>query len=912
MKNLQYKKLGNSLNWESDKALKKFEENKMAEKDKKKMLQMEDRISEIANEIQLQLNAGKDILKIYISDFKDINELVDYILSKDSRKNSDVLVLMEYLTVFSSFVDLLSDNEGLTEIRGLLYKVSLFLKKEKIAKDEIIFLNGQLGKTFYLILDGEVSVLVPLEQSVYITNIQFFKYLEFLLENKEYELIRKTFESNEKIFSENGYQNREHEKFANLNETFLPANMKFGKEDHLSYMKKFDTFIDNLVNHPIDDENEENEKSEEEEKKLGEILQDSDNDSINENNKKSENENSESNKNENEDDDEEENTSKTNKKKSKKNHNINKFDYMKRKYFIWKYNIVCTLGKGKSFGELALQKESSRRTATIITNKDCKFGTLQKDEYQLLVKETLERARKINIEALMHSKFFYNYRIDLFESHYFNCFKYIKKVKGEYLFIQNTKRENIYFIKKGDVQIELLSTWNNLDNVLNILGFKSRKNINWQNMISENEKLKIFVDATKRFNISIFSSGEVIGMEEHSTENGEKFLFSALCLSSCEIFSLELKFLEKMLNERTLKNNYTKMAQEKKNKLVQRIIDLKANTFYQYNNMTEKKNNNNNHNNPGHSYDNFVNNRLKQNTLKVKKKLLFLSHEINSFRELNPENKEHSNIHINSNSLLDSKLNSEREKRKNCISTSKTGNDFFQINSYNKKTQNSVLNSRIDNNKNNLCFNNISINKAINAKDFNRTSIKRISICNDLTVLYNSTKSFNKNSNSVKYNKTVKDDKDYPDIFIENESSKTNSNLQNVRIKCSIANRIPKKLLQNAMTYNTVIDKLISKKNDFCDNEKDSGLNTKKSRNSENNSTVVKNLQKKTLSKFDILSFDNFMNLIADKYKKNNTDNKNGNNENIRKTNYNRTKLLPISYTSRQNFYKEKKKLLLK
>ena len=913
MKTWLNKKIDNSLNWESDQALRRFEENKMAEKDKKKILQMEERISSIANEIQLQLTAGKDILKISLTDFKDVNELVEFILNKDNRKSCDVFVLMQYLKSYPSFIELLTGNEGLTELKDLLYKVALFLKKEEVVKDEIIFLNGQLGKNFYLILDGEVSVLVPVEQSVYITNIQFFKYLQFLLDNKEYELIRKTFESNQKNFSEFEYQISEYEKFSSLLETFLPASSKFGNQDCFTYVNKFNHFINNLVNLPNSDENENDEKDDEyEQQKLKEILNSFDSDTSYENNKKSRKNSLFIKRKSIYKKTETENSEEKNKNKNKKKE-INKFDYIKHKYFIWKYNLVCTLGKGKSFGELALQKEGSRRTATIIANKKCKFGTLQKDEYQVLVKETLERARKINVEALMHSEFFHRYRIDLFESHYFNCFKYMKKVKGEYLFIQNTRRDNIFFIKKGDIQIELLSSWNNLDNVLISLGINHRKNIDWQNLISSNEKLKIFVSSIKKFNISIFSSGEIIGTEEHATEKGKKYMFSALCISNCEIFSLEINFLDKMLNEKILKNNYSKMALEKKNKLVQRIVDLKTNTLYQYNNMTERKYL------PLYSFDHFSTSRLKQNALKVKKKLLFLSHEISSFKELNnKDNKDHSNIHINN--IFDSKINSDRDKRKNCISYFKTRNDFFQMDSYNKINQNSLLNSTIINKKN-LYFNNISINKAINEKnknpETNQSDTKFIPISNDLTIIYNNKTPSSKHPKSFKFNKTSKESKITPHLFIENELSKTNNNFHSIKIKCSIANRVPKKLIENVMTYNTVIDKLLSKKKDLCKSvtdlkEKKSSVNEIKSKNLENNSITEKTVRQKELNKFDVLMFDNFMSLIAKKHKKNNASYKKENNESIKKKmNYNKAKLLPLSYATKFNFYKERKKLIL-
>jgi CRP-like cAMP-binding protein len=165
----------------------------------------------------------------------------------------------------------------------------------------------------------------------------------------------------------------------------------------------------------------------------------------------------------------------------------------------------------------------------------------------------------------MNTKLFRNYREDLFDSHYFNCFKAIKKYKGDYIFHQNEKRRYIYFIKKGDIQIELHSSWNEFDKILEILG---NKNINnkkaLKDLIFTNEKLEIFSQKKQKFNISIYSSGEILGLEEHIYPKDDLFMFSSVCLSECDIFSLEIQFIEKMMNERLLKNNYNKLIKEKK------------------------------------------------------------------------------------------------------------------------------------------------------------------------------------------------------------------------------------------------------------------------------------------------------------------------------------------------------------
>ena len=93
-----------------------------------------------------------------------------------------------------------------------------------------------------------------------------------------------------------------------------------------------------------------------------------------------------------------------------------------------------------------MTKEGKKRNATIITNKNSIFGILHKEAYQAFIKESMDKARKINVEHLLKSKLFREYNSEKFESHYFSCFKLIKKKKGYYLFKQGEKRDFIYFL----------------------------------------------------------------------------------------------------------------------------------------------------------------------------------------------------------------------------------------------------------------------------------------------------------------------------------------------------------------------------------------------------------------------------------------------------------------------------------
>ncbi len=268
------------------------------------------------------------------------------------------------------------------------------------------------------------------------------------------------------------------------------------------------------------------------------------------------------------------------------------------------------MGKGKCFGEIALQNSKNKRTATIIALVDCLFGILGKDEYLLFVKETMEKIRRKNIERLLNSKLFQGISYITFESKFFNCFTFSKEKKGTYLFKRGKKRNNLIYIKKGEIQLEIVSSCKQLDNIiLSIGGNPYDEYLN--NLIKTNKKINDFINVQKIFNISIFSQGDIIGTDElvyiSSNEfdlnkynnyknyisnniNNNKleencFLFNGIYLTNCEIFKLDLHFLRNMLKDKIIKNNYDKLYKEKKERLIERLLNIKSNTILQYYNL---------------------------------------------------------------------------------------------------------------------------------------------------------------------------------------------------------------------------------------------------------------------------------------------------------------------------------------
>ena len=828
-------------------------------------IQMEEKINNIANDIKQKISEGKELKKISLSEVKDLDSIIDYILNKPTRKSNDIFILRQFLMSFSNFLEILSLNDKFHDKGDLVYKISSCLKKEAIPKNQILFIDGQLGKIFYLIIQGEVSVLIPIQYSVKITLSQFYKYMQFLYDNKEYELMRKSFQSNKTLLKERSIQNwEEYIKFQSLLESNLSSTVKYPRTSMEVYMHRFTYFVNKIL--------EENDKIEAEQKKREE-----------EEKKKKEEEE--------EEEEEEENTikdsldlrmsaikhninrkrKKKKKEKEKMNSDNNQYNDIKYKFFIWKYHNVCNLEKGKSFGEVALQKGDSRRTATIITKTDCIFGILERDEYQVLIKEYMEKARKINREALLHSKLFYNYREDLFDSHYFNCFKAVKMHKSEYLFKQDEERKYIYFIKKGDVQIELISTWKDLDIFLDSLSSRYiTYHKSFKKLISSNEKLQVFSQKKQKFNISIYSSGEIVGFEDHIFQDTNTFMFNAICLSECEIFMLEIEFIEKIVGEKILRDNYIKLIDEKREKLYQRLNTLKSNIFYQYNNLIEEKNESNNTQSlskdiiPGNFFKN-------KNKLKIYKKMICLSPEIKV--ELNNLSVEKKNININKEQKLLKLGIQTRRPNKSLLfySISKKPDKCYLL-----TEKNNLKTTFLENGNDN----HLSLRESNRFKYSNTTNRSLVALNHPISKL------------NIKSKK--KNIKGKPNPV----KSKTLTKIS--KIKFSLKGKVPNLLFNHANAISTLIDNLISKEKDLYNssNENRKTLNRVKDNKGEFFRKI--NHNKKFINHIELLGLDKFIDNIAVNKGKKSLESKNDSCKSNGKF-----KLLPLTITTNHqyNFY---------
>ena len=118
---------------------------------------------------------------------------IQYILSNKTR-NENMLIVLNALLSNMKFISVVKDLE---DKEKLIYSLSNYLKLEKRQKGSILFRFGNKGSKFYVVLGGEISVLIPKEIMVELTFLNYIKYLLYLKVIKEDELAKKIININQ-------------------------------------------------------------------------------------------------------------------------------------------------------------------------------------------------------------------------------------------------------------------------------------------------------------------------------------------------------------------------------------------------------------------------------------------------------------------------------------------------------------------------------------------------------------------------------------------------------------------------------------------------------------------------------------------------------------------------------------------
>ena len=251
---------------------------------------------------------------------------------------------------------------------------------------------------------------------------------------------------------------------------------------------------------------------------------------------------------------------------SKYSKELNDFDHNETdNYIIYKYFEITKKSNGDTFGELALQHEDCKRTATIITNTDCILGYLSKVSYEACLSEIEIKRRKNEINFIMSFAIFDQMNWTNFENKYFNYFKREYYSQNDTIIKQGEKIDKIFFIMDGQFE---MSTSLSLGAMYRLIRQK------------KGEKLRVkFSKNINKIRLTICNNKDIIGLNDCCLTllNGKKVSFvnvTSISLKSI-VFTLDLHILNELKAKiPELNKNLKNIINIRENAMIDRLTSI--------------------------------------------------------------------------------------------------------------------------------------------------------------------------------------------------------------------------------------------------------------------------------------------------------------------------------------------------
>ena len=430
--------------------------------------------------------------------------LPSFLKPEKNRDVKDIALISLYLSQMKKFMKLFSDDFNSVEDPfhfEQLKRISNTIIYNKFEKNRIVVKFGEEGKKFFLILKGEVQVILPTKKSVSMRQREYKRYLFLLYIYKEYEMLKLVIKDN---------------KITDSNMNFNPSNLFFpGENSNTSNTNTISANNNNVSNNISEEDNKVNNNYYYGYKdfKLGfnrrkSIMANKNSIKIGENN----NEKSKL---------KEIKRIKLLKKlmnyylnpeeiayyEKTKNINLKEVDdgiyitpvnYITRitdysnfnikvysnendpdsdfsvnddlraNYFIYEYKKLIELQTGDIFGDLALTGNNIKRTASIVSIDECQFACLTRELYSAFIEKGNERIRNNKINYLLSINILKSFPRFILEKKLFNHFGFKNFIRDKYLLKTNEISNDIIFLKDGIFEVSFTGKLGDLTKLINL------------------------------------------------------------------------------------------------------------------------------------------------------------------------------------------------------------------------------------------------------------------------------------------------------------------------------------------------------------------------------------------------------------------------------------------------------------
>ena len=477
------------------------------------------------------------------------------------REESDIIFISLYLSKIQKLEQLIKSNvpihgddvnqkkKAQEEFYKLLTYVSINVSYIKFQSNRLLMRYGEEGENFYIILNGIVSIIIPIKKTIEISLCEYFRYISLLIIYKEKELLHNVVKDNKKTkinldmpgfdyffnkyeknflsaiknaylkYKENLENNKPKkicspEKINNNKNNKKIAhryslNIKTEEETNLQKLKEFLSmyltkdelkYYLNTLNDPSFEKVEYNDHvlltSENYIKRISNysIV---DNPFIANKIKKTERQGIRAN--------------------------------IKHPLTIYEYKKVTELTSGEMFGDIALSSTTSnKRTATIITANECHFASLFKNIYKKSIQDARETHKNNVIDYICNTNIFYGFPRFILSKKFFNNFVFKNTKKNQLILKNKETNPNIILIKEGTYEILYNGSIHDIFKLINIYYknltsiYSTDVNIDLtkkvQKMLSQEKKIERILGEenfkVKEYKLLLINSPSVFGLRE--------------------------------------------------------------------------------------------------------------------------------------------------------------------------------------------------------------------------------------------------------------------------------------------------------------------------------------------------------------------------------------------------------------
>ena len=569
--------------------------------------------------------------------FKNNKKLVNHVIEifkKKEKNEEEKKMINQYILQLQPFSQVLSES-GPEETQRILRHLNHSLKYKFIPENKIICKYGELIEKFYLILRGEVDVIVPNEEESILTEEEYFLYLLRLKIFNENNLINKIIAKNSSVFT------IEEKNFDDwIRGAYKILVMIRGYNNLFSKKKVSKNNLNNNINIKSPSKRKSIERGSIKRSSIqrGSIQRMSiqrgsmqrgsitliKGNKLSNINKNNENENI--------------NSSPLEKKnmiiklqkeilcamkilepynpdlmdvdlsifikenitteeyieriKPIKFEYHNNYDELKKTVKIICYFIANSLKKGNKFGDMMSDMNQNNvqteNVSTIISKENCDFGILDRVSYIKCLKEVSERQRKKKLNYLLDLNVFRGCNKNLFMNSFSNFFNKIVIQNNDILFNEGDSANNmkVYLIKKGEIELSCNKSIYEINDIFIGLNYKDLVDPEDEDEIL-NRETDDYIKFKKKKNfikLQYLKGNDILGLND--AVYNDKYLYTAKCTSSiASLYEIHMNFLKLVLHsEPKVQESFQRIEMIQRNLIIKLLLKQRINkkVFFDY------------------------------------------------------------------------------------------------------------------------------------------------------------------------------------------------------------------------------------------------------------------------------------------------------------------------------------------